>query len=278
MEQWGDIARIIKSQYEQFDGFVILHGTDTMAYSASALSFMLQGLNKPVIFTGAQLPIGLPRSDARENFIGALEIASEYENGVPMVAEVCVFFNNILIRGNRAKKVESNHFDAFESENYPVLAEAGISIGYNRSALRKHTVGTQLIVNTAMDDAVIILKLFPGINKKTISAILNTDHIKGVVVESYGSGNVPNERWFLDLLTAATLKGLIILNISQCLGGSVIQGKYQTSSALEKMGVIGGSDLTVEAATTKLMYALANHQNLEDVKSCISTDISGEMT
>ena len=174
--------------------------------------------------------------------------------------------------------ISANHFYAFESENYPVLAEAGISIGYNRSALRKHTVGTQLIVNTAMDDAVIILKLFPGINKKTISAILNTDHIKGVVVESYGSGNVPNERWFLDLLTAATLKGLIILNISQCLGGSVIQGKYQTSSALEKMGVIGGSDLTVEAATTKLMYALANHQNLEDVKSCISTDISGEMT
>jgi L-asparaginase len=278
IEQWGDIARIIESQYASFDGFVILHGTDTMAYSASALSFMLEGLNKPVVFTGAQLPIGLPRSDARENFIGALEIASDYKNGIPIVSEVCVFFDNILIRGNRAKKVESNHFDAFESENYPVLAEAGISIDYNQSALRKHASSAQLIVKTAMDDTVFILKLFPGINKEIISTMLNTDHIKGVVLESYGSGNVPNERWFLDMLAQASLNGKVILNISQCLGGRVIQGKYQTSSELESIGVVGGNDLTVEAATTKLMYALANHQNLEDVKACVSTDISGEMT
>ena len=278
IEQWGDIATIIKAQYNNFDGFVVLHGTDTMAYSASALSFMLEGLNKPVVFTGAQLPIGLPRSDARENFIGALEISSDYKDGVPIISEVCIFFDNILIRGNRAKKVESNHFDAFESENYPVLAEAGISIDYNYSALKKHKKDSPLIVKTAMDDAVIILKLFPGINKETIATMLDTDHIKGVVLESYGSGNVPHERWFLDLLAKATENGKVILNISQCLGGRVIQGKYQTSSALERIGVVGGSDLTIEAATTKLMYALANHHNLKDIKSWISTDISGELT
>lgn len=278
IEQWGDIASIIERQYSNFDGFVVLHGTDTMAYSASALSFMLKGLNKPVIFTGAQLPIGLPRSDARENFIGALEIASDYKNGIPIVSEVCVFFDNVLLRGNRSKKVESNHFDAFESENYPVLAEAGISIDYNLTALKSHKANERLVVKTAMDNAVIILKLFPGINKDIISTLLNTNHVKAVVLESYGSGNVPHQRWFLDLLAEAIQNGKVILNISQCLGGRVIQGKYQTSSELESIGVVGGSDLTIEAATTKLMYALANHQNLEDIKSCISMNISGELT
>jgi len=278
IEQWGDIANIIEQMYEGYDGFVVLHGTDTMAYSASALSFMLKGLNKPVIFTGAQLPIGLPRSDARENFISALEIASDYKDGIPIVTEVCIFFNHLLIRGNRAKKVESNHFDAFESENYPILAEAGIAIDYNHDALKKHNKNAVLTVNTAMDDSIVILKLFPGINEKTIATILNTDHVKGVVLESYGSGNVPHQPWFLDLLERAVVEGKVILNISQCNGGRVLQGKYQTSSRLEEMGVVSGHDLTTEAATSKLMFALANHHNQEDIKACISTPLSGEMT
>ena len=278
IEQWGDMARIIEAQYHNFDGFVVLHGTDTMAYSASALSFMLKGLNKPVIFTGAQLPIGSPRSDARENFISALEIASDYKGGIPIVSEVCIFFNHLLIRGNRAKKVESNHFDAFESDNYPVLAEAGIVIDYNFDVLKKYQEFEELSITTEMDNSIVIIKLFPGINKEVIDTILSTDHVKGVVLESYGSGNVSHEPWFLNQLQLAVSNNKILLNVSQCNGGRVIQGKYQTSSVLKKIGVISGDDLTTEAATAKLMFALAKYENIEDIKTYLATPVSGEMT
>ena len=279
IDQWGDIARIIEKHYSDFDGFVVLHGTDTMAYSASALSFMLSGLNKPVIFTGAQLPIGSPRSDARENFMGALEIASDFRDGKPMVSEVCVFFNHLLIRGNRSKKVESNHFDAFESENYPVLAEAGVSIDFNRSALRPYDPNAQLHTRTAMDDSVVILKLFPGISEQIVRTILYSEDVKAIVLESYGSGNVPHEVWFLELLkNAIEDEGKIIFNVSQCNGGRVIQGKYQASSRLEKLGVISGGDITTEAATSKLMFALANYENKDTIKSFLTHSISGEMS
>ncbi len=276
IDQWGDLARIIEHHYQDFHGFVILHGTDTMAYSASALSFMLHNLNKPVIFTGAQLPIASPRSDARENFIGALEIASDYKNGAPIVSEVCVFFNHLLIRGNRSKKVESNHFDAFESENYPTLAEAGISIDYNFNVLALHDPNARMTINTQMDDSIVVLKLFPGINKSTVGALLNSS-VKGVILESYGSGNVPDEPWFLNQLSEAIENGVCILNVSQCSGGKVVQGKYQTSGRLDQIGVLSGRDITTEAAVAKLMYALANYQNKQEIKTFLSESFSGEM-
>lgn len=274
---WQEMAKVVYEEYEHFDGFIILHGTDTMAYSASALSFMLDGLNKPVIFTGAQLPIASPRSDGQDNFVTSLEIASDKRQGRPMITEVCVFFNHLLLRGNRSKKVESQHFDAFESENYPVLAEAGISIDYNLAAIRPYK-DEILELNLEMDDQVAILKLFPGLNEELISNLVNNEKIKGIVIESYGSGNMPNGLSFMDLLKKASDNGKVILNISQCNGGSVAHGKYETSHGLEAAGVLSGRDLTSEAAITKMMYAFKRYQKLAAVKKCLTTSIRGEMS
>ena len=238
---------------------------------------MLDGLNKPVIFTGAQLPIASPRSDGQDNFITSLEIASDAKAGKPIITEVCIFFNHLLLRGNRSKKVESQQFDAFESENYPILAEAGIIIEYNWSALRpcKDEV---LELNLEMNSEVAVLKLFPGLNENLIKSLFGSDKIKGIVIESYGSGNMPNGLSFIDLLKEATAKGKIILNISQCNGGSVNHGKYETSDALEAAGVLSGRDLTSEAAITKMMYAFKRYQKLSAVKKCLITSIRGEMS
>ena len=276
IEHWQLLASIIYEHYENYDGFLILHGTDTMAYSASALSFMLEGVNKPIIFTGAQLPIASPRSDATENLVTSLEIAADKKNGKPIITEVCIFFNHVLLRGNRAKKVESQHFDAFESENYPILAEAGISIDYHWSYLRPY-VKDFIQVNPEMDNSVVVLKLFPGLNETTAASILLADAVKGIIIESYGSGNVPNEKWFLQLLKESVKKGKLILNVSQCNGGRVMHGKYETSSELDKIGVVSGHDLTSEAATAKMMYVLARFKNLRDAKKCLRTPIRGEM-
>jgi len=273
---WQQMAKIIFDQYDEFDGFLILHGTDTMAYSASALSFMLQGLNKPVIFTGAQLPIASPRSDAKENLVTSLEIASDKKEGEPVITEVCIFFNNSLIRGNRAKKVESQQFDAFESENYPILARAGISIDYQWSYLMP-SKKTALDLIPDMDPAVVILKLFPGLLPATVDHMIKAPNVKGVILESYGAGNVPHEKWFLDILEEGVKQGKIILNISQCNGGKVIHGKYETSSKLDEIGVISGEDLTTEAATTKMMHALARYNRIDEIKKCLTTPIRGEM-
>lgn len=273
---WQRMAEVIHGHYDAFDGFLILHGTDTMAYSASALSFMLEGLNKPVIFTGAQLPIASPRSDARENLVTSLEIASDKKGGLPIITEVCIFFNNALLRGNRAKKVESERFDAFESENFPTLAKAGIAIDYQWSYLKPYREA-KLRLNVAMDPSIVILKLFPGLNANTIEHLIQTPLVKGIVLESYGAGNVPNDIWFLDLLKTGIAAGKLILNISQCNGGRVLHGKYQTSGELDKIGVISGGDLTTEAATTKMMYALGRFDNMVDRKTCLTTPIRGEM-
>ena len=275
---WVMLSEVIRENYNRFDGFIVLHGTDTMAYSASAMSFMLQGVNKPIIFTGAQLPIASPRSDGHENFITALEIAAQKkEDGTPVVSEVCIFFNHLLLRGNRSKKVESRHFDAFESENYPILAEAGIVIDYNHAFLKPHDPGAELKLYSDLSEALVILKLFPGMTESTARGILMAPDIKGVVMESYGAGNVPHQPWFLDLLKQTIAKGITVLNVSQCNGGHVVQGKYEASSQLEQIGVLSGSDLTTEAATTKMMHALGNYSGTDEIKNCLITSISGEM-
>lgn len=270
---WSAMADIIVENYEEQDGFVVLHGTDTMAFTASALSFMLQGLNKAVILTGAQLPIGEPRSDARENLITSLEIASR--NTVP---EVCIYFDYQLLRGNRSKKVESEHFDAFESGNYPPLATAGVKIDYNMSAIHSPGVGGgKLQLFKKFDTSVSILKLFPGIQPVSVKAILETPGLKALVLETFGSGNGPSASWFIELLKKAIDGGLLILNVSQCPGGMVMQGRYETSRMLEQIGVIGGADMTTEAALTKLMILIGEF-GVDETRKRIGISVSGELT
>ncbi|GIL23147.1 MAG: L-asparaginase 1 [Bacteroidota bacterium] len=274
-EHWKAIGEIIFENYQAQDGFVVLHGTDTMAFTASAISFMLPNLAKPVIFTGAQLPISQPRSDARENLITSLEIASAKQDGKPLVPEVCIYFDYQLLRGNRSKKVESMHFDAFESGNYPVLAKAGVKIDYNLAAISTPSTGTLRLLST-FDSSVAILKLFPGISPQMVDAVLNTEGVKAVIVETYGSGNAPTAPWFVHSLKAAVGRGLILLNVSQCPGGMVEQGRYETSKTLADIGVISGGDITLEAAVTKLMLLLAEFGS-EETRARIGVSLAGEM-
>lgn len=275
---WKAIGEIILDHYLNYDGFVVVHGTDTMAYSASALSYMFEGLNKPVIFTGAQLPIGAARSDARSNLVTALEIASAKRNENPIVPEVGIYFGNLLFRGNRCKKVESIHFDAFMSENYPPLAESGVEIDYKCSFIKPSTPNLSLSFFPEMDNRVSILKLFPGISEAIVQQILNTPGLKGVVLETFGSGNAPTYPWFLNHLEKAIKKGIIVFNVSQCNGGRVMQGKYKTSSLLNQIGVLSGGDITTEAAITKMMFLIAKENNPERVKEMLILPISGEMS
>lgn len=275
-DHWRLIAKIIADNYRNHDGFVILHGTDTMAYTASALSFMLRGLAKPVILTGAQLPIIDPRSDARENLITALEIAAAKNDAGPLVPEVCIYFDYELLRGNRSKKVESMQFDAFDSGNYPPLAKAGVKIDYNFSVIQKPT-GNGIELQDQFDSNIVILKLFPGINRLTVEPIFETKGLRAVILETYGSGNAPTLPWLIDLIRDAVKKGILIINISQCPGGMVMQGKYETSKELEQIGVLGGADMTVEAAVTKLMILLGQYDT-ERCKVLFKQSLAGELT
>jgi L-asparaginase len=275
-EHWQALAKLIAEHYESHDGFVVLHGTDTMAYTASALSFMLDGLAKPVVFTGAQLPISEPRSDARENLITALEVASAKKNGVSLVPEVCIYFNYELLRGNRSKKVESMQFDAFDSGNYPLLAKAGVKIDYNFAAIRPPGKKS-LRLFSRLDANISILKLFPGMPESTIRATLDIPGLKAVIMETYGSGNAPTSPALLNHLKTAIARGVLVLNISQCPGGRVMQGRYETSRELQKLGVVGGADMTTEAAVTKLMVLLGEFE-VATVKSMLAEPLAGELT
>jgi L-asparaginase len=273
---WIELVEIIEKNYAKYDGFVILHGTDTMAYTASALSFMIQNLTKPIIITGSQLPIGEVRTDAKENIITSLEIAAAKHNNFPIVPEVCIYFNYHLFRGNRSKKVESTHFDAFYSENYPPLAEAGIEIEFRNELLLAFPKKKTKFMKEVCKE-VAIIKLFPGINFELIAHILKQKNLKGVVIETFGAGNAPTDKKFISILEKAIKAGIIILNVSQCVGGSVVQGLYQTSSELNRIGVISAKDITSEAAITKLMIALGFKTQAEQI-DFLKKNICGEMS
>lgn len=273
---WIELVEIIEKNYAKFDGFVILHGSDTMAYTASALSFMLENLAKPVVLTGSQLPIGIIRTDGKENLITAIEIAAAQKNKKPLVPEVSVYFEYELYRGNRTLKYNAAHFDAFKSPNYPVLAEAGVNIEYKTNYIRKAST-KKLKVHKQLDNDILVLPLFPGISKKITSSILQTKGLKAVVLQTFGAGNAPTDKWFVDELSAAIKRGVIIYNVTQCLEGSVVQGKYETSAQLKQIGVISGEDITMEAAVTKLMFLLAQKMPLQKLKKALSTSICGEM-
>ena len=275
---WGSIASIIEKHYEDYDGFVVLHGSDTMSYTASALSFMLENLSKPVIFTGSQLPIGDLRTDAKENLITAIQIAAMQEKGRPLICEVCLSFEYKLYRANRTTKVNAEHFQAFTSPNYPPLAESGVHIKVNREYLLKRPRRKELVVHTKLDDRVAIFKLFPGFNRELLNGILNIPNLKALILETYGAGNAPTEAWFLSALEAALKRGLHIVNVTQCSGGSVIMGRYETSEALQDLNIINGSDITTEAAVSKLMYLLARAVTPTSFKTVFETSIRGEMS
>ncbi|WP_341226930.1 asparaginase [uncultured Arcticibacterium sp.] len=273
---WIELATLIAEQYDDYDGFVILHGTDTMAHTASALSFLLENLAKPVILTGAQLPIGVTRTDARENMMTALELAADKVDNETILHEVCIYFNGRLLRGNRAKKYESSQFDAFQSENYPMLAEVGIYCVYNRPYMLPKPEG-KFSFSDSLNRNVLVLKLFPGISNAFVKQILATENLEAVVLETYGSGNAPSDNEFLHLLKDASEKGIIIYNVSQCSGGKVRQGDYDTSRGLLNADVISGKDITTEAAVCKLMYLLALGNSITETKRLLQENLRGEV-
>ena len=277
---WADLAQLISDKYEEYDGFVILHGTDTMAYSASTLSFMLEGLTKPVVFTGSQLPIGVPRTDGKENLISAVEIAAakDYE-GHARVPEVCIYFDSKLLRGNRSTKYSAEAFNAFASPNCPPLAEAGIQIRYNTDVIRKPIYwDAQLRVQTRLDTRVAILKVHPGMTPQVMRSVVSDPLTRACIIETYGSGNALSKEWFLDIVREAASSGKILLNVTQCKSGTVNMNLYATGATLKHAGVLSGSDITTEAALGKLFSLMGRSDNDSWVKTMLEKNLCGEIT
>lgn len=277
-EFWIKLALMIEENYHKYNGFVILHGTDTMSFSASALSFMLENLDKPVVFTGSQLPIGMLRTDGKENLISAIEIAAASSNGQPLVPEVTIFFENQLFRGNRTTKHNAEHFNAFRSDNYPPLAQAGISIKYNFAFIHYFTQKQELRVHPYINSNIAVLKLFPGILPTYVDAVLNTSGVKAVILETFGSGNALSQQWFLKRIKKAINNGIVLLNVTQCHAGSVDMDKYDNGLLLKKAGVVSGKDITFEAAVVKLMFLLGKGYASDELKQQLEKSISGEIT
>lgn len=275
---WVKIASTIARNYSKFDGFVILHGTDTMAYTASALSFMFENLDKPIVMTGSQLPIGVLRTDGKENLITSIQIAAAKKNGTAIVPEVCVYFNSKLFRGNRISKRHADDFSAFSSVNYPPLAIAGVEIKFSNENIHHPVHKGILKVRSQFNQNVVILKLFPGIGREVFESILNIPELRGVVLESFGSGNIPTSRWMISLIKNAIKKKIIFVNITQCQGGTVKMGQYETSTELLNAGVVSGKDMTTEAAITKLMFLLGQGLEHEEIKLHLNKSLIGEIS
>ena len=275
---WVQLASLIYENYNDFDGFVVLHGTDTMAYTASALCFLLENLSKPVILTGSQLPLGVMRTDGRENILNSIEIAAAKKEGKPRVPEVCIYFENALLRGNRAYKDNAEHFNAFHSANYPKLAEVGVHIKYNDHFIRPIT-DHLLKLHTQMDENIAILKLYPGITQQAMQSVFNTEGLRAVILETFGSGNAPSNSEFISILEEAVKKGIVIVNVTQCKGGGTVEiGRYGASLLLKKIGIVSGHDITTEAAVAKLMYFLGEGLNNDEVKHYMRVSLRGEIT
>ena len=274
---WIEIASSIEDNYALFDGFVILHGSDTMSYTASAISFMLENLSKPVIFTGSQLPIGDLRTDAKENLITSIQIAALKEKGFPIITEVGLYFEYKLYRANRTTKINAEHFEAFASLNYPALAQSGVHLKVNTSALLATNRRKRFKIHKNMESNVLLVKIFPGLDQTTITYLFNYPQLKGLVLESYGSGNMTNEAWFVSALKKLIDRNVPVINVTQCSGGSVAMGQYETSLQLKRIGVISAKDATTEAALAKLMYLLGANISTNSFKTIFETSLRGEM-